>query len=110
MQPCIRNAGVPLHPWKSGSTELFLLQPCRICLLFCLCPAHVSPGKFLIARVSKGHHKSLSGFISPPRRRALVLLAPTQGFSYLRGGAIRFLSSLFTEVFASPAFCRYMEG
>lgn len=46
----------------------------------------------------------------PLRRKALVLLPPRQGFFYLRGGAPRFLSSLFTGVFASPDFCRYMEG
>ena len=79
MQPCIRNAGEPLCLWKLGITELFLLQPSRICLLVCLCPARISPGQFLIARVSKGHHKSLSGFISPCSKKSFSPPPPHPG-------------------------------
>lgn len=33
-----------------------------------------------------------------------------QLISYLRGGMLWFLSPLFSGVFTSPDFCRYMEG
>lgn len=110
MQPHISDAGVPLGPWKSGSTELSLLQPFRTCLLVssALLPSLLGssslPGQ---ARDTTNH--SLVSF-HPPQRRSLALLPPSQGFFYLRGGALRFLSSFFTGVFASPDFCRYMEG
>lgn len=81
MQPCVRDPGVPLCPWKSGSTELFLLQPCRICLLVCLYHAHISPGQFLIARASKGHYKPLSGFISPTSKKTFSPPPPLPGAS-----------------------------
>lgn len=55
--------------------------------------------------------KPLSGFISPPSKNSFhpppSLL---QLLSYLRGGTLRFLSSLFSGVFGSPDLCRYMEG
>lgn len=79
VQPCVRNAGVPPRLWKSGSTELFLLQPCRICLPVCLCPAHISPTQFLIARASKGHHKPLPGFILPPSKKSFSPPRPHPG-------------------------------
>lgn len=79
MQPHVSDAGVPLGPWKLGSTELSLLQPFRICLLDSLCPAHIFPGQFLIARASKGHHKPPSGFISPPSKKSFSPPAPPPG-------------------------------